>query len=300
MGPSATNCVAWDYEQCSGSELYADRMLEQHKQELEQRRSLVEQYHEERDNYARAKEDVARLQEIVGSVAAAAAGAESAESGDKSSDFKIGEAEKRATEECKTAAEDFDKQASEEADLSAEVEKLSGVSKKLADERADALEGGAEDTTKIDLTIQQNDELVDSKKDALSKARADLKNAEALKKASCAEKEEATVKRMQHEGSIRKAAERSSNAETLLSATKETVEARKKEARRSRERAMDISHKIQALTQELSAVRRAQSASSKEECELTSNKKQQAKDAIREWTECEDCQEEERRHSKRI
>ena len=297
MGPSTTNCVAWDYEQCSGEDVFADRLLEQHKRELEQRRALVDDYRKERDNYVRAKEDIARLTEIVGSVAASAAGAESAESGDKSADFKISETERRATEECKGATDAHAAQAKEEAALAAEVEKLGDVGKKLASERADALEGGAEDTTKIDLTIQQTDELLSSKNDALTKMRAGLKVAEATKKAACVEQQEATAKRMQHEGSVKKAAAASAQAASLLGATKASVTARKGEAKRSRERAMEISRKIQALTRELSELRSAQTAGDKEKCMVRQEKQKEAKFAIKEWTECEDCQEEERRRA---
>jgi hypothetical protein len=297
IGPSATNCVAWDYEQCSGDDVFADRLLEQHKRELEQRRQLVDDYRKERDNYVRAKEDVARLTELVGSVAAAAAGAESAESGDKSADFKVGEAEKRATDACKDATDAHAAQAEEEAALAAEVEKLGGVGKKLAGERADALEGGAEDTTKIDLTIQQTDELMSTKNDALLKMQAGLKVAEATKKTACVEQQEATAKRMQHEGSVKKAASASAQAASLLGATKASVSSRKNEAKRSRTRAMEISRKIQALTAELSALRNAQTAADKEKCIVQQDKQKQAKAAIQEWTECEDCQEEERRRA---
>ena len=80
--------------------------------------------------------------------AAAAAGAK-AQRGDKSSSFKIGEGEKRATEAC-TSATEYTPSRRQRGSLAAEVEKLGGVGKKLAAERADALEGGAEDTTKID------------------------------------------------------------------------------------------------------------------------------------------------------
>ena len=177
------------------------------------------------------------------------------------------------------------------------MEKLGDVGKKLASERADALEGGAEDTTKIDLTIQQTDELLSSKNDALTKMRAGLKVAEATKKAACVEQQEATAKRMQHEGSVKKAAAASAQAASLLGATKASVTARKGEAKRSRERAMEISRKIQALTRELSELRSAQTAGDKEKCMVRQEKQKEAKFAIKEWTECEDCQEEERRRA---
>eukprot|EP00946_MAST-07B_sp_MAST-7B-sp1_P004398 g4398.t1 len=278
--------------------MFADRMLEQHKQELAQRHALVNEYHEERSNYVHAKEDVARLTKIVGSVAAAAAGAESAESGDKSSSFKIGEGEKRATEACTSATEAHAKQASKEARLAADVEKLGGVGKKLEAERADALEGGAEDTTKIDLTIQETDELMNTKNEALTKLREELKVAEETKKAACVEQQEATAKRMQHEGSVKKAAAAAAQADTLLEATKASVSARRREAQRSRTRAMEVAREIQTLTQELSALRNAQKAADKDKCMVQQGKQREAKAAIREWTECEDCQEEEQRRLK--
>lgn len=53
-GPSATNCVAWDYNRCSGGESeYTDRSVADHEEESKERKKLVQEYDQERDRYVR-------------------------------------------------------------------------------------------------------------------------------------------------------------------------------------------------------------------------------------------------------
>ena len=289
-GPSATNCVAWDYEQCSGTDTYADKILEQHKDELEERSRLVAAYHAERDNYVKAREEAARTAGLVSAVSAAEGSAASVQSSDSSETFKIEEAAKSTAIACSDAQEKRGAQDTAVAELKAKVKSYEELGATLAQQKDAALEGGASDTTEADTQIAETKALLEGASTKLAEEEATLKTDADAEAGACGDADAAKEAQMKHAGEVKGAGTVTANAKQMVSATKEALKGQQSEARRAKARALEISGKIRALTATLAALRKAQTANDGAKCTTAAARERDAQSAITEWTECSDCQ----------
>ena len=64
-GPAETNCMSWDYQQCSGKDGFDDEVARSSKDELQERARLVAQWKVEKAAYVAAKDNVARVTAII-------------------------------------------------------------------------------------------------------------------------------------------------------------------------------------------------------------------------------------------
>ena len=63
-GPAETNCMSWDYKECSGKSGFDEEMKKDHQAELKQRDDMLKEWKFERQAYVLAKSNVARIEAV--------------------------------------------------------------------------------------------------------------------------------------------------------------------------------------------------------------------------------------------
>ena len=93
---------------------------------------------------------------------------------------------------------------------------------------------------------------------------------------------------LQH-GKIVQDEKNNKNVQSVVDAIKKGLEMKRREAARSKDRALELARELRAKTKHLSARRMAREASD-EGCFTLTNKEEEAEDAIEEYESCEGCQ----------
>ena len=292
-GPSSTNCMAWDYEQCSGPEKYADLALSSHEFELKERTRLVEEYRKERDRHVAALEEVAAMEEIVKKASQTESISKSVSDKDQSGDYALSTTKKATQDECDAAEATFKKSQTEKEETKKKQSEQKTMLATLEADRTQALETGSDDTTQADSVIAETQNLLTvtatKMQESQDKTTLDEKNRDD----ACNKAKQATVDDALHQGQVATAKAGVNGAATMLTAMEAGLQSKRAEAKRSKSRALEISAKLKALTKSLKALRKertAQNSGAVDGCTVTNEQVMQAKDSIEEFEGCVDCQ----------
>jgi hypothetical protein len=289
-GPSSTNCVAWDYDQCSGDDKFADLMLDAHQNELNIRKKLIEQYDEVRDQYVRAKEEVASMEQGVLNAAEMNAASKSVVSNDASGSFALNTEKETTGEKCNEFTKSSIEIEQEYQEVKTKLDENSKIITKLESDKEKAMERGDDDTSKIDETMSEYTDVIKTTKEqmiAIDEKKALINQ---QKKEACDAFKEASTKEALHKGALVKAGASVKASGGMEVAIKGALKLKKEEATRTKAKAIEISEKIKRVTKELRDLRNSRTAANAENCQVTDQEEQNAKKSIEEFEECVDCQ----------
>jgi hypothetical protein len=289
-GPSSTNCMAWDYDQCSGSDKFADLMLDAHQEELSRREKLIAQYDAERDNYVQAQQEVSAMEQVAVATSDMTTMSKSVETNDESGTNALSTDKDTTATKCNTLTEELSAAKQEFGKTEAKLKEQETILRKLEDDKTVAMEGGADDTSQIDETLRETKELMATTQSQVDQNTAKKTSLENDAKSACDAASEAAAKQAQHDGVLLKAEAGAKGAAGMVGAVKTALALKKKEATRAKTQALSVAAQIKAITKELVALRNSRTAANPAHCKVTEAQQEQAKRSITEFEECVDCQ----------
>jgi hypothetical protein len=260
-GPAETNCLSWDYKECSGKTGFEEEMKLSNKDELKRRDEMVNEWKLERAAYVLAKSNVARLDAVL---------KRAMQSGE------AGDGEAKASTQNLLPAETNVKSAKGDC---TSLTKLQTLAKATYDNDQKALEANEKELADIAKKIGESTDDDESQKlkdtkDALEKTNKSFKNARDSSRTKLEQaKTDATLKCQKAdvaEGKLKaviKAADgakaESKSRNDLLKMQRLMLTAAQAEMKRATASAYKWSVKIKELTAKLSKIREMKQANSK-------------------------------------
>ena len=260
-GPAETNCMSWDYKECSGKSGFDEEMKKDHQAELKQRDDMLKEWKFERQAYVLAKSNVARIEAVI---------KRATQSG------QAGDGEAKSTKQNLLPAETSLKTAKSDC---ASLTKLAALSKSTFDSDQKALEANEKELATIAKKIGEStdeDESLKLKetKDTLEKSNKQFKTArdasrtknekaQSDAKLKCQKADVAEGKLKAVIKAANGASAESKSRNDLLAMQQTMLAAAKAEVKRATASAMHWSVKIKELTAKLGKIREMKQANSK-------------------------------------
>lgn len=260
-GPAETNCMSWDYKECSGKSGFDAEVKLSNQAEIKQRDEMVNEWTLERAAYVSAKTNVARIEAVI--MRATQAG-------------QAGEGEAKATKQNLLPAETNVKSAKSDC---TSLTKLATLAQSTYEQDQKALEANEKELAALAKKIGEStdeDESMKLKetKDSLDKANKSFRSSRDTSRGKHEQaKKDAQLKCQQAdvaEGKLKAviSAANGANAESksrndLLAMQKTMLAAANAEMKRATASAMRWSVKIKELTAKLAKIREMKQANSK-------------------------------------
>ena len=259
-GPSTTNCMAYDYDQCSGENKFADLMLASHESELKQRSLLILNYEATRDQFVQAKQEVAAMEETVKKTKEMKTASKSISSNDESSTFALTTEKETAATACDRSKDQLTKTDKELSALIQKVQEQELIVDQLQTDKERAMENGQDDTAKIDETVRETTEMLAMTKDSRATVEKKLQTAKTESTTACEVSTQAANKYALHQGALTKANAGLNGAAGMYEAMVNALVLKKKEATRAKEKAIEIATQLKKVTKELRELRQTRTA----------------------------------------
>lgn len=297
-GPAASHCLAWDFDTCSGNDAFADASLKSYEEERSVRDEHVRRFKTERDNYAQANDDVTRLQKLVETAAQAVQTAESSLAGSKQNILPGQKVLSAKTDACSASTKAAAAKAAKVDNATSTIAALDATKKAMETERDQAnADGNADRATELQQQIDVTATEITGKQNELTAEKASLANLQSSQTADCAAQAEAASSLSKSEGLVSGAAQQVSGARAQLDASKTALANAKAERTRSKAAALAASERVKQLSSKLADQRAQHTASDASTCTVAATEAAAADAAIKEWKECIDCQEKQRKES---